>query len=224
FLRRRCHLPCIDRCEIDDTRVIAQLHEELPVLRMRHRQCVPRETVRNLYGMSEVRLSGDRVDQVETAARELACQLRRRRTHELAQLRQTDQGRERLPVAGHAAVHHAKLQRTECRGAERPGRIEGHDRNGAVLERDAAICEAERRGVRAVGSAYLYHLFAIKRGGRLCTQGERQARTLWQLVIARELNVATGVRGRGLHALADEGDAWPRCGNDAFQIEHPPVL
>src|SRR6185312_10925142 len=116
------------------------------------------------------------------------------------------------------------LQRTECRGAERSGRIQGHDRDGAVLERDAAICEAERRGVGAVRSAYLYRLFAIKGGGRLRTDGERQARTLRQLVIVRELNVAARVRGGGLYALADEGDAWPGCGNDAFQVEHPPVL
>src|SRR5581483_3548629 len=75
FLRRRWQLPRIDRCEIDDAGIIAQLHEELPILRMRHRQCISRETVRNLHGMPEVRIGGDRVDQVETASRQLACEL-----------------------------------------------------------------------------------------------------------------------------------------------------
>src|SRR6185437_10991841 len=91
LLWRGRRLASIHRCQIHDTRVVTKLHEELAVLRMRYGQGVARETIRHLHGMGKGRIGGDRVDQEEIVARQLACQVRCRRTYELVELRQTYQ-------------------------------------------------------------------------------------------------------------------------------------
>ncbi len=94
--------------------------------------------------MRKLRIVGHRIHQEKVGTGELAGELRSRRALQIPQHRQTDQGRQRLPVSRHTTCDHTELQRPERRGAEHLRRIESCHGHLRILEGNATVGERQR--------------------------------------------------------------------------------
>ena len=157
-----------------------------------------------------MRIACYRIDQKQIRPAQPALLVRTCRALQIVQLRQAHKRRQRLPVARRAAVDDAELQRAKRRAAKSLRRIQRRERYFGVLQRHAAVVQAERRRKGLVFGGHFNLLAAPERRRRLRSDGERQLRILRQLILVCQLNIAARARRRILHALADQLHARPR--------------
>src|ERR1700728_842235 len=146
FARRRRQLLGGEGDLIHDGGIVAELEVQLASFRMRDREHIAGKSIGNRDGMSELRIAGDGIDEEEIGAAEAAFLIFANGALEIVQLRETNEGRQGLPVAGCAVVDDTEFQRAESGAAEGFCRIEGTERDLSVFEGHAAVVEAEGGG------------------------------------------------------------------------------
>ncbi len=125
--------------------IVAQLEVKLATFGMGHGQYVPRKSIGHFNGVFELRVAGDGIHQEEIRAAQPALLIRSRWALQIVQLRQTDEGGQRLPIARRTVIDHAKLQRPEGRPTECLRRIQRGQCYFGVLQRHAAVVETQGR-------------------------------------------------------------------------------
>ena len=144
---------------VDHRGIVAKLHEQPTVDRVRDGQRRAGKPVRNVYGVLEGRIVSQCVEEKQIGADQPAGPHRARRAVQLADRWEAHESDERLPVSGDTVLDDAIAQAAGGRRSESLAGVECGDRYMQVLQ-SQPVGQRERRRERAAGRLDLDFLMA----------------------------------------------------------------